>query len=492
MHLAIATVYESKLEDVLARLATVPPATDAVEIRMDALWPTVPDDETAGDTVLAITQAAKHPLIACLRPTRQGGRFQGPEEIRLGLLVALAQSGFRYVDLEVDVAATPGLVSHIESAGAKVLASHHMATLPCRDDVKTAMTALRDAAPIQKLAFGTSSFVDHIRALELAHQESRTGAPIIAPLQTPPMLRALLPLAGNQATYGHAGTPAAPGQPGLAQMQAIWTHWGLTKTDFQASDGTFLAVLGQPVDRSLSPRMHNAALRAGGKASRYGALNVPDSLGALRLVLHAAPRIGLMGASVTFPHKSHAAQLAKCDAVSSELGAANQLRFKPSGVEATNTDATALKRILAPLRQKGDTAIVLGAGGAARAALWALRENGVQAMVASRDAKRSAPAVALSQGYVPWSELASARADIWIQATTLGLEDASVLAAKPNGARVAIELNYKAGPTAFQKAAVGIGAHVVDGRAVVLEQAVDAYAFWFGEKPDQAAMRAVL
>lgn len=488
-HVAVATVFEPTPTGAVQRLSHLPPGTDIAEIRCDAFWSDVPGDD-AGDAVADLLEASPVPLLACLRPTRQGGRYKGREDVRLALLAAMAEAGFAYVDVELDVAQTPGLRQAIEQHGARMVVSHHFpADIPCRDDVRHAMMALTDAGDVQKIAFGTTSFVDVIRTLELVHGQRQAGATTwTSPLGGPAERRALLAVAGNPATYGHAGSPAAPGQPGLADVEQVWKQWGLTSEELGQSAGWY-AVLGDPVTNSLSPRMHNAALRAAGAPERYGALQVPASSGALRLVFHAAHRMGLRGASVTFPHKTEAAKLAVCDEVAQALGAANQIRFLADKAEATNTDATALDRLLRPHVARGDSAIVLGAGGAARAAVWALVRAGAHVRVASRDVSRSRAALDLGADHLPWTTLGAARADVWIQATTLGLKDASQRAPDPQGARLAVELNYKAGATAFQTSARDQGATVVDGRMIVLEQAVDAYRFWFGREPDRRAMQ---
>jgi shikimate dehydrogenase len=239
--------------------------------------------------------------------------------------------------------------------------------------------------------------------------------------------------------------------------------------------------------------MHNATLRAKGRPERYVSFTVPASDAALRLVVTVAPRVGLVGASVTSPHKTAAARMATCDAVAKAVGAANQLKFHPDGkVEATNTDATALRDLLRPHVGKGTTAVVLGAGGAARAALWALHGLGAAATVTSRDPKRAELAKPLAAAWVPWERRDGLRADVWIQATTLGLRAGDPNPAEPHGARLAFELNYKGGPTAFQAAATAAGAAVLDGKALVLEQAVHAQRFWFGAEPDRKAMEAAV
>lgn len=501
-HVRVASLLASRREDFVAALAALPAEADAAEIRLDGLWHGVPDETQATDDLADIADAARVPLVATLRPRRQGGGFEGPENVRVGLLLAAARAGFSLVDLEVDVADAGGAVSLLQADANLILSHHDLVGPPCREDGLRLLLSMKDRkGALDKLAFGAHSYADALRALELmrAHAE-RGGRPAVSALGfggAP--LRALMALAGNCATYGHAGGfgPAAPGQPSLAEVAKTWREWGITKADLDQAAGhpaPFLAVLGTPVGRSLSPAIHNAALRAAGRPERFGALEVPASPAALRLTFHVAARIGLFGASITHPHKGDAARIAAGDEVVRATGSANCVRFGAAGTEATNTDASALRRILRDSGARPDMdAMVLGSGGAARSALWALRALGVAARFAGRDEGRArATADLMGAERVPWERRNEVRAGIWVQATAVGLHDASEMPIDRtalSGTRLAVELNYAGGPTAFQTTAAAVGAHTVDGRTVLVEQATDAYRYWFGTEPEQAAMQ---
>jgi shikimate dehydrogenase len=498
MHRAIATIALGDPAAVAAELRALPAGVDAAEVRLDALWPETPHEEAATDALLAIAEAGEAagvPLVATLRPTRHGGAFLGAEEVRLGLLAAAARAGFAEVDLELDAALVPEIPILVRSSGAGVLPSHHLrGAAPCRDDGLRALTALQDVGgSADKLAFEASAWPDLLRALELARAHAqRGGRPAVATLGMGGAdFRALLALAGNQATYGHSpgAPPAVPGQPALADAEATWRRWGVPRDELGVAR-PWLALVGTPVAHALSPRIHNAALRAAGRPERMGHFDVPASAGALRLLLHVADRIGLAGASITMPHKVDAARLARCDPVAAEAGAANCLRFTPAGPEATNTDATALLRLLAPAR--GRRAVVLGAGGAARAALWALGRLGTEAWFTSRGTERArAVAAATGARWVPWERRDTLRADAWVQATPLGMRpgDASpVLPAQVRQGGLVVELPYGPAPTALEQAALRRGAAFVGGRTLLVEQAVDAFRFWTGQEPSRGAM----
>jgi 3-dehydroquinate dehydratase type I len=375
-HTLVASILTPTTGEAVAALARLPPEVGLAEVRLDGLWPAVPDSERATDDLLALADAARVPLLATLRPKRQGGRFDGPEQVRLGLLQTALRAGFAFADLEMDGLDASGRVALLRQDGG-VVASAHLPETPCRSDGLNALLQMQDlGAAYDKLAFTAGAFPDLLRALELTRTHAeRGGRPSVATLvHGGAATRALLPLLGNRATYGAAPglPPAAPGQPTAAELAATWRRWGLDGDDLDlcaAKPGPWLAVLGVPVGHSLSPRLHNAALKAAGRRERYGALEVPASASALRLILHVAPRLGMVGASVTAPHKVDAARASQGDASVHRTGSANTLRWRGETAESTNTDLSALKRLLAPHVRRDDEALVLGAGGAARAAI---------------------------------------------------------------------------------------------------------------------------
>lgn len=493
-HATVATLLATDREALRRALATVPADTDLAEVRLDALWPTVPDSDAATDDLLALVDAAKVPLLATLRPRRQGGRFEGPEPVRLGLLQAALRAGFAAVDLEMDGLDMAGETALFRPLGNVVLSVHLAGEAPCRSDGLQALLAMQDLDPAyDKFAFTASAYPDLLRGLEFIHaHHGRGGRPAVSTLQHGgAALRALAPLAGNRATYGHAAglPPAVPGQPGLADIEAIWHHWGLTRDDLDAcarGPGQWLAVLGTPVAHSRSPALHNAWLRAAGRTQRFGALDVPASASALRLTFHAARRIGLLGAAITAPHKVDAARIAEPDAAAQAIGAANCVRFEADGrAVATNTDATAIARLARAHVQAGTPALVLGAGGAARATVHALAGLGAAVTVVARDVKKAEALRRLGAAILAWTDLPRLPPPrVLVQATPIGSGagdgnpvPAALLADKP----WVLEMVYAAGPTALQGAAAAAGCPVTDGVDLLQQQARDAYHFWFGE-----------
>ncbi|MHB8632983.1 MAG: type I 3-dehydroquinate dehydratase [Thermoplasmatota archaeon] len=462
------------------------PDADLLEVRLDGLWPTVPTPERAARDVEGFA-AAPLPLVATLRPTRQGGSFSGDEAIRLNLLAGAAACGFAYADVELD-SLLPAVMAHLRNGGTKILLSEHLESTPTREQALQSLQAMQDQQEtVEKLAFPVASFADACRAIDIcrAHAE-RHGRPAVTPLGGGASLRALLAVVGNHATYGHAGTPAAPGQPALADVAATWRHWGLDANDLAGPEGPrpWLAVVGSDVSKSQSPRLQNAALRADGRRERMVAWDVPASAAALRIALMVAVRSGLVGASVTMPHKVDLIRIAEPDALARAVGAGNCLRARGGRLEATNTDASALRRILAGHLDKGAPCVVIGAGGAARAALWAARDLGASLHFTSRDPERAREvAAATGATWTPWDKRSRLSGQAWVQATPI---DPALEARQWRGRPVVVELCYP-GPTALERDAAAAGATVVGGLAVLAEQAADSYEYWFGARPGAGA-----
>jgi shikimate dehydrogenase len=256
---------------------------------------------------------------------------------------------------------------------------------------------------------------------------------------------------------------------------------------------TYLGVCGWPVAHSRSPQMHNAALAAAGLAGwRYLRLPLPPEL--FEETVRALPAAGFRGVNVTIPHK-HAA-LAVADTASEAaraIGAANTITFEDGAIVADNTDAPGLLAAL-PESPRGRTALVLGAGGAGRAAAWALTTAGAQVAIWNRTAERArALAAELGARAVEVAE----PAEIVVNCTSVGLHDpAATFKALPlqaddlSAGSLVVDLVYRAGSTQLLEAARSRGARVVDGLEILVAQGAASFERWTGLEAPREAMRA--
>jgi shikimate dehydrogenase len=253
---------------------------------------------------------------------------------------------------------------------------------------------------------------------------------------------------------------------------------------------TRAGVLGWPVRHSRSPAMHEAAFAAAGiEGWRYQLLPVPPAL--LEETVRALPGAGFAGANVTIPHKEAALALAdRAGDAAREIGAANTLSFAGGEIAAENTDAPGL---LAALDRdlRGALVLVLGAGGSARAAVWALRGAGAEVSVWNRTPER-ARALADQLGARVG---AVAAPDVVVNCTAVGLrpedDPFAALPLDPDALPACVvDLAYGPGETRLTAAARAAGRDTVDGLEVLVRQGALSFELWTGRAAPLDAMRA--
>jgi shikimate dehydrogenase len=255
-----------------------------------------------------------------------------------------------------------------------------------------------------------------------------------------------------------------------------------------------LGVLGWPVSHSRSPAMQNAALaELGLRDWHYQRLPVPPEL--FDETVRALPGAGFVGANVTIPHKEAALALAdEATDAARAIGAANTLTFAGGGIAAANTDAPGLLAALADAGSdpQGRTALVLGAGGSARAAAYALREGGAaRVLVWNRTADR-ARRLASDLGVDAVDRPLTA--DLLVNCTSVGLADGEFktlpVAADSLGEYATVaDLVYRAGGTGLVAEARRRGCSVVDGLEILVRQGALSLQAWTGLPAPIEAMR---
>ena len=266
-------------------------------------------------------------------------------------------------------------------------------------------------------------------------------------------------------------------------------------------------VIGSPVAHSRSPRLHNFWLRRKHLPGHYVPLDVAH--GALTEVLRAMPKMGFVGCNVTLPHKE--AALAIADVVTDRaalIGAANTLIFREDGsVHADNTDGYGFLENLGQLAPDwaapAGPAVVIGAGGAARAVIASLLGVGVPEIRLTNRTRSRAEALRGEFGMritvYDWNEAGAAidGAAIVVNASSLGMTGKGELKIPLDSLRpdmVVSDLVYTPVRTGLLQAAERIGCTTVDGLGMLIHQAVPGFQRWFGERPevDEETRRAIL
>lgn len=267
-----------------------------------------------------------------------------------------------------------------------------------------------------------------------------------------------------------------------------------------------LALLGYPVAHSLSPQMHNTAFRKLDMNFAYLAFPVPP--GSLRAALQGLAAIGTAGANITIPHKETAFSLA--DEVTEEAimaGAVNTLSFREGKIIGTNTDVEGFARSLeeAGVSARGVSALLFGAGGAARAVAVALLQQGAaEIYVANRTPERArelARALGEKVYPLPLEERAikplAPRLGLVVNCTPLGMHPHPELSpweefARFSSGAVAADVVYHPRRTSFLRRAQEAGLKTVDGTGMLVHQASAAWRYWFGRPGPVEIFREVV
>ena len=263
-----------------------------------------------------------------------------------------------------------------------------------------------------------------------------------------------------------------------------------------------VGIIGWPVSHSLSPAIHNAAFAAAGLDWVY--LPLPVEPGWLQPALIGIVPLGFAGANVTMPHKTEAAELIQrhSDDVTL-LRAVNTIAIRGGELEGHNTDVAGFDRFLrrdAGFDPAGRSALVYGAGGAARACALALARAGIARLtVAARNEARAAPLVKMVEALevpvtlVRPSDTGELAADLVVNATPVGGRDAEqVLPSVPHlGPDVlVIDLLYDPPSTDLQRRAREAGATAFGGLGHLLEQAALSFELWTGQPAPLEVMSA--
>jgi len=274
-----------------------------------------------------------------------------------------------------------------------------------------------------------------------------------------------------------------------------------------------LAVVGHPVAHSLSPAMHRAAFTELGIADEwsYEAIDLPPE-GFAAGIAELRER-GFVGCNVTVPHK-RAAYLIAGDrsAAVAAIGAANTLSFTGGSIRADNTDASGLIAALpAGFDPAGAEALVLGAGGSARAVAWALDGAGAAVTIANRTESRAVElarelGVFALEGVGRDETIDVGPFDLLVNATSVGLatgaadlrdrgDDLKALRLRADqlvAPLLVVDLVYGSEPTELAATCTSGGATLIDGREVLVRQGADSFRIWVGREPPVESMRRAI
>lgn len=436
------------------------------------------------------------PVIITCRRAEDRGRWRGTEEQRQTLLRSAIVSGVEYVDLEEDVAKLIPRYGETK----RIISYHNFDETPA--ELQEIHTRLAKLDPdIIKIVTMANAPGDITRMLQLVkHSDIPTAGFCMGEIGLPS--RILCGRYGSPLTYCtfNADRELAPGQIQFEEMRDLYQY------DRIGPATQVYGVVGDPIAHSMSPLIHNIALQKAGIDAVYIPLRIPQET--LAKSLNELDWLGIRGFSVTIPHKEAAASIAHRESPTvHSTGAANTLvRAADGHWESENTDYDAiLESVLAGLGVEsedtstlaGRKVILLGAGGAARAAATAMAAHGALVTIASRTRKR-AEALADEVGcqHCSWENRGAREPDILINTTPVGMHpnvnDTPFNANWLHENMLVFDTVYNPEQTLLIKSARERNCHVVTGIEMFVRQAARQFELFTGQACPSDEMRASL
>lgn len=435
-------------------------------------------------------------LLYTLRSRTEGGRSEASLERRHQRLIRAAEQ-FDLVDLEVDRDLDPDVLSAVEPS-CRVISWHGGPTT--LDELQKVFERQREAeARYYKLVSEAEQPGQEVAPLAVLHSLGRDDVIAFATGAIGAWTRLIAPRLGAPVVFGSASErPAAPGQP---SVQQLIEDYGLPEME---EVGRLYGIVGLDVAQSLSPRLHNHAYRQLGIDGLYLPFHV-EAFGDFWLEVvesgtFAELGFELEGLSVTSPFKRVAVAVAGAVSPLSEwTGSANTLFKRDEIWQADSTDGVGVSE---PIRArgldlKGRSLAVVGAGGAGRAAAAALRADGAEVTMVNRGSERGRKAASdLRLPFCSLDQFDPGSFDCLVNATPLGRRDGDDLPFEPDSLKpeaIVVDLVYlRSGTTRLVRAARASGLTVIDGREVLLCQALPQFRIMTGHEMPSASSRELL
>ncbi len=385
---------------------------ELVELRVDYIGRAV--------SLKRLVEGRPGPVVITARRRDDGGRWMKSEEERMMLLRSAIAMGVEYVDIEADIA------SQIPRYGQtkRIISYHDFSGTP--DNLEELHEAMaHEDADIVKIATMANSFRDNVRMMDLV-REAKIPTIGICMGEIGMVTRIMAGALGSPFTYAtfSVDKTIAPGQLNWKEMNELYRYESID------AETELFGVIADPVGHSYSPLVHNRAFYDQGLNARYLPFRVPSD--DLHHFMDHCRAIGVQGLSITIPHKERALDYCtQAESSASGIGAINTMVFHDDDAIGYNTDYRAAMDCIEEAFEvkkgterpmQGRSALVLGAGGAARAIVWGLRQRGCEVMVSARTEERAQVLCGeFGCRMVPWEQRHEPRVHLLVNATPVGM-----------------------------------------------------------------------
>ena len=471
-----------------AQLARALQASRTLELRLDWL-----SSDQEINRFLRKLERGRHrrtgvTLIATCRRRIAGGRYGGTIAKQLVHLADAIRAGCAWYDLEIETAREcPGeLIEVMLGEGRQMTSAHFFKAMP-KSLARVAAELRRGRPAAIKIAAHCASLAESRKLLDFARGQRNIVAIPMGDVALPARILALRER--NSFAYAPVENATAPGQVSLRQMKDVY------RADRLSRATRVYGVIGDPVGHSLSPVMQNAAFAA----RRINGVYVPFLVHDLKDFLGSVVPLGVRGFSVTLPHKEKILRhLDDCDPVAAHIGAVNTVVVRGNGkLYGYNTDYVGVLQALEKrMALAGSRVLIVGAGGAARAAAFALARAGSSVCVtARRPARAKALAKAAGGEAIARNCVSGEYFDAIVNATPVGMHPAagsSPLAPRELNCRLVFDTIYRPRATKLLQLAAKRGIETVSGVEMFVAQGSAQWEIWTGERAPVEAMQCAV
>lgn len=425
-------------------------------------------------------------ILATCRRHQNRGRFNGSIEEQIRILDAAVEAGAQAADIEIESA--ENVSADLDALRAKcqlILSYHNYDGTPSLDAIFRRMSRIQ--ADAYKIVTTARKPSDNARVLALAKTHARRNVVVLAMGEIGFPTRVLSPAFGGVYTYAtpNAAAGTASGQVSARQLRKLYRFDKFSKA------AKIYGVIADPVRHSISPAVHNRAFQARRIDAVYLPFLTPPQH--LKDFFTLADKLPVSGFSVTIPHKQKVMRyLDLIDPLARRIGAVNTVWRKAGKWRGANTDAEGVNVPLSKvLRLAKARVLVVGNGGAARSAAYALSEAGAQLAIVGRNADRvRALAKACDAEPLSREQAEASHFDALVHATPLGMfphvNDCFFNDQIP--AEIVFDMVYNPLETVLLRRAREQGKTVIGGVEMFIEQAARQFEIWTGESAPRAVM----
>ena len=474
--------------EMLEKAETVARDNPFIELRLDYL----PRPGLAFPKIKEFTETHPHvAVIATCRRVASGGKFKGPISSQLEVLGKAAEAGCQLVDVELQTAVRlkPPQLAKLRGKAALVLSFHDFRATQKLDETLKKMSAY--PADFYKIVGTATSLYDNVIMMKFLEKHQDVHSLVGLCMGEQGIISRVLGVrAGSAFTFAAltADEKTAPGQVTAHELRSVY------RIDQVDAVTKVYGVAGSPVSQSLSPAIMNAALRRENVNGVFLALNTKS----LKDLLACIREIPIQGLAITMPHKEAILKyLDNTDSHTSKIGACNTVvRSQDGKLYGFNTDTSGVVR---PLEQRiplsGARILVLGAGGAARAAVFGLKERGAEIFILNRNVAAAQKLARQAKARtVKRPDLKKLDFDVIINATPVGMGNTRESPLNPEEirAKIVFDMVYDPAETRLLKLAKERGAEVIPGSVMFVQQAARQFEIWTGKPAPREEMLRIV